>query len=104
MNPYSINEQDKTQEIKNSSCSCCRLSKANCVGTDSNWTSYALYTIRELFLWSLWTSHLELSFHFWKRLAHPIIAALVAYKILDNRKVQMDKHIFTKQDCSHYSK
>lgn len=104
MNPYNFNKLDEVEENISYCCLCCHLTKQNCVEIDGNRTSYSLYNLRELFLWSLWTSHLELSYQFWKRLAHPIIAALVAYKILDYRVAQLEKHPLTREDCSHYSK
>ena len=38
---------------------------------------------RNLFLWSILTCKLELSFLFWKRIKTPLIAALVGYKVLN---------------------
>ncbi|RDD42201.1 Transient receptor potential cation channel subfamily M member 1 [Trichoplax sp. H2] len=100
INPYHLDETEETRKQK-SSC-CCRKFASRNSNEYENWTSQSIFAIRELFLWSLWTSHLELSYHFWKQLAHPIIAGLVAYKILSYR-VEVEKHAVMKQKCGKYA-
>ncbi|EDV22506.1 uncharacterized protein TRIADDRAFT_58796 [Trichoplax adhaerens] len=101
INPYHLNETEETRKQKNSCC--CRKFASRNSNEYENWTSQSIFAIRELFLWSLWTSHLELSYHFWKQLAHPIIAGLVAYKILSYR-VEVEKHAVMKQKCGKYAR